>query len=70
MLVTPESEDHGGVTFEDAKDPIPGEPAVGCSCCGRTLPRRKVHALSGGAGFVCRRCGWWIALRLRNDRPD
>ena len=68
MLVTPESEDHGGVNV-DAIAPIDGEPAIGCSCCGRTLPRRKVHALSGGAGFVCRRCGLWIAVRLRNDRP-
>jgi len=69
LSVTPRSEDHGGVN-DDAMAPVDREAAAECSCCGRTLPRRKVHALNGRAGFVCRRCGLWIALRLRNDRTD
>ena len=48
--------------------PMDGDATVQCACCGRTYARRKVHALSGEAGFVCRRCGLWIALRLRNDK--
>lgn len=41
---------------------------VTCTCCGRVLPRDRVHALSGGA-YICRRCGLWVAVRLRSDRP-
>ena len=37
-----------------------------CSCCGRTYPRRRLHALSDTA-YICRRCGLWVALRLRPD---
>ena len=44
--------------------------SVQCSCCGRTLPRLKVHRMSDGAGYICRRCGLWIALRPRNDRLE
>lgn len=47
-----------------------GDTAVECSCCGRTLPRSKVHALNDGTAFVCRRCGLWIALRLRGDHSE
>jgi transposase len=41
---------------------------VVCSCCGKTRQRHQVHALEGGVGFVCRRCGLWIALRPHNDK--
>ena len=34
--------------------PVDAETLVRCSCCGRTLPRRKVHALDDGAAFLCR----------------
>jgi len=40
---------------------------VVCSCCGRDLPRRKVHALNGGAAYICRRCGLWVALRRQGN---
>lgn len=39
-----------------------------CSCCEREYPRRKLHALREGGAYVCRRCGLWIALRLRSDQ--
>lgn len=45
------------------------EPDETCTCCGRSLPRRKLHALGEGGVFICRRCGWWVALRLRRDPP-
>lgn len=37
-----------------------------CSCCGRNKPRAALHALERGA-YICRRCGLWVALRLRRD---
>ncbi len=37
-----------------------------CSCCGRIYSRRRVHALSDNV-YICRRCGLWVALRLRAD---
>lgn len=40
---------------------------LSCSCCGRSKPRAALHALNGGA-YICRRCGLWVALRLRSDR--
>jgi len=40
---------------------------LSCSCCGRSRPRAALHALNGGA-YICRRCGLWVALRLRGDR--
>lgn len=39
---------------------------VACSCCGRDRKRNRVHALGGGA-YICRRCGLWVATRLRSD---
>lgn len=42
---------------------------VACTCCGRHLPRKKLHALGDDRAFICRRCGWWVALRLHRDRP-
>lgn len=39
---------------------------VTCSCCGRQRSRDQVHALNGGA-YICRRCGLWVAARLRSD---
>lgn len=39
-----------------------------CSCCGRELPRRKLHALEDRNAYICRRCGLWVALR-RPKRP-
>ena len=62
-------------TDEVAGVPFAGSPTIGdalveCSCCGRSLSRRKVHALSRQAGFLCRRCGLWIALRPRSDASD
>lgn len=41
--------------------------ATQCSCCGRTMPRFKLHELRDGAAYLWRRCGLWIAVRLRND---
>lgn len=38
-----------------------------CSCCGRSKPRRALHALDGGASYICRPCGLWVALRLKGD---
>ena len=43
------------------------EQTVVCSCCGRDLPGRKVHALEGGAAYIRRRCGLWVAWRWRGD---
>jgi hypothetical protein len=37
-----------------------------CACCGRQKLRKKLHALPGGV-YICRRCGLWVALRLRRD---
>ena len=39
---------------------------VRCSCCGRERRRDQVHALHGGV-YICRRCGLWVATRLRSD---
>lgn len=39
-----------------------------CSCCGRELPREKLHSLNGGAAYICRRCGRWVAFLWRGDR--
>lgn len=39
-----------------------------CSCCGRILPRSRVHSLHHGSAYICRRCGFWIALQWRGDR--
>lgn len=41
-----------------------------CSCCGRSLPRQKVHALHTPNAYICRRCGLWVALRPRRDQID
>ncbi|MEO8263146.1 MAG: hypothetical protein ABI566_11315 [Pseudolysinimonas sp.] len=41
-----------------------------CSCCGRVLPRRRVHSLHHGAAYICRRCGFWVAFQWRGDRLD
>ncbi len=41
-----------------------------CSCCGRDLPRAKLHSLNGGAAFICRRCGRWVAFLWRGDKPE
>lgn len=41
-----------------------------CSCCGRILPRRKLHSLHHGAAYICRRCGAWVALWWRKDSRD
>jgi hypothetical protein len=43
------------------------EKTVVCSCCGRDRPRRNVHMLDGGAAYICRRCGLWVALRWRRN---
>lgn len=40
-----------------------------CSCCGRDLPRAKLHSLNDGAAFICRRCGRWVAFLWRGDKP-
>lgn len=41
--------------------------ALGCSCCGRSYQRSKLHALGDSGAFICRRCGLYVALRLRHD---
>lgn len=46
------------------------EEALRCSCCGRVLPRRKLHALGDGGTYICRRCGLWVAVRPRRDRVE
>lgn len=38
-----------------------------CSCCGRLRPRSSLHALGSEPAYICRRCGLWVALRLRGD---
>lgn len=38
-----------------------------CACCGRQRTRRQLHTLHGGT-YICRRCGLWVALRLRSDK--
>ncbi|GAB3989482.1 hypothetical protein [Nocardioides marmoraquaticus] len=40
-----------------------------CACCGRTKPRKALHALGEGV-YICRRCGLWVALRRRGDDQD
>ncbi|ERK72735.1 hypothetical protein N136_00889 [Leifsonia aquatica ATCC 14665] len=45
--------------------------SVECSCCGRERLRRQVHALGERNDvYVCRRCGFWIAVFWRGDRAD
>lgn len=39
-----------------------------CSCCGRVLPRAKVHSLHHGSAYICRRCGFWVTFQWRGDR--
>jgi predicted SprT family Zn-dependent metalloprotease len=41
-----------------------------CACCGRDLPREKLHSLNVGAAYICRRCGRWVAFLWRGDRPE
>jgi len=63
----------GSPTVEQLVDAIKRVDAAGeavCSCCGRTLPRRKVHSLHHGACYICRRCGFWVAFQWRGDRKD
>jgi len=43
---------------------------VVCSCCGRVYSRSKVHSLHHGSAYICRRCGFWIAVQWRGDRPN
>jgi predicted amidophosphoribosyltransferase len=38
------------------------ETQLNCSCCGRDLPRAKLHSLNHGAAHICQRCGRWIAF--------
>ena len=38
-----------------------------CDCCGRSMPRAKLHAVGDPPSYICRRCGLWIALRWRRD---
>ncbi|MCU1516521.1 MAG: hypothetical protein JWQ75_1242 [Pseudarthrobacter sp.] len=40
-----------------------------CTCCGRTMARKKLHALGPEPTYICRRCGLWVAFRFRSDRP-
>lgn len=63
----------GSPTVEQLVDAVKRVDAAGevvCSCCGRTLPRRRVHSLHHGAAYICRRCGFWVAFQWRGDRPD
>lgn len=46
------------------------ETDIACSCCGRHLPRRRLHALGDTGAYICRRCGLWVALRLHGDPDD
>lgn len=41
---------------------------IKCSCCHKPYERRQLHAL--GDEYICRRCGMWVALRLRPDQTD
>jgi hypothetical protein len=38
-----------------------------CSCCERTYRRSQVHALGDTGAHICRRCGFYVATRLRGD---
>jgi predicted RNA-binding Zn-ribbon protein involved in translation (DUF1610 family) len=61
----------GAPTVEQLVDAIKRVEAADqavCSCCGRTLPRRKVHSLHHGSAYICRRCGFWVAFQWRGDR--
>jgi hypothetical protein len=51
----------------DALQQLADSSDIPCSCCGRNLPRRKLHALGAQNAYICRRCGLWVALRLRGD---
>lgn len=60
----------GAPTVEQLVDAITTRVAASeaaCSCCGRILPRRKVHSLHHGAAYICRRCGFWVASQWRGD---
>lgn len=46
------------------------DPDQVCTCCERSLPRMKLHALRDDGMFICRRCAWWVALRLRPDKTS
>jgi|GEM_PF-881085 len=61
----------GSPTLEQLVGAIRAANAAGqaaCSCCGRILPRGKVHSLHHGAAYICRRCGFWVAFQWRGDR--
>lgn len=61
----------GSPTVDQLVDAIKRVDAAGkavCSCCGRVLPRRKVHSLHHGAAYICRRCGFWVTFLWRGDR--
>ncbi len=52
----------------DAIERVEGAGEAACSCCGRVLPRRKVHSLHHGSAYICRRCGFWVTFQWRGDR--
>ena len=59
---------HGSASnWSKRSRPMDADALTVCSCCGRELPRRKVHSLEGGAAYICRRCGMWVALWWRGD---
>ncbi|CAN5190398.1 hypothetical protein BH11ACT3_BH11ACT3_19960 [soil metagenome] len=61
----------GSPTVHQLVDAIEQRDAAGeaaCSCCGRILPRSKVHSLHHGSAYICRRCGFWVAFQWRGDR--
>lgn len=43
------------------------EGAYKCDCCGRELPRKRLHAIGEPPSYICRRCGLWVAMRRRQD---
>ncbi|HAM26188.1 MAG TPA: hypothetical protein DCP11_05620 [Microbacteriaceae bacterium] len=45
------------------------DPETYCSCCGRTLPRTKLHDIGSTGVYICRRCARWVAFTWRGDRP-
>lgn len=58
-------------TVEQITEAVQSRDASGeaaCSCCGRVMPRRKVHSLHHGSAYICRRCGFWVAFQWRGDR--
>lgn len=52
---------------KEALDLRRGESGFHCDCCGRQMPRKKLHMIGEPPSYICRRCGLWVALRRQPD---